>query len=561
MQVNGIGHTASIYQSVFATGASRYQTMKQNAVSPQTVTAPALTAQNNSAPVPVVSRSAIFLPTYLGPQVNLDGITFEQVKHVDSSRMPDSKTRTAINSDGTQVSVVQADNNDESGYRLNFGESLSLDFVGDLRLGKNEEGNYLVYSFESNKTTVYNADGSVSAELDGDTTAGTINKVHIGTSGAELQGSDEDELFFVFGDNTKVTCGSGNDTIVLPKDSHGAQINTGEGDNTIIGYHMSDAVIATGDGDNKINASSMINSNLTIGDGNNNFDIDILADTSVYVGNGDNSIESLSMVGGGFIIGNGNNKFNVCDILDANINIGNGDNNINMYQINSDSIFKSGNGNNDVEIKYIGGYNPANSLIQDRMSSIWYMFKINNGSHSSFYQLKKMTESAIQTINEHITKKNKELHTNTDINSVSLGNGNNNLNVWTVNRNSSINLGDGNNDAFIGNMNNSYLEIGNGNNRVNASIINGNSSIMIGGGNNEFFTRIVNDNSNILMGDGENKITITDWFGKERIFSVYPNRSSREEVVETVEQENVPQTELTRRVGMLSSWNSPKFIN
>lgn len=430
-------------------------------------------------------------------------VTVAGIKENDWSRVSE-----AVNSDGTKVTVTDLRSESEGQYRLQLdtgtGGTIDLEFSGDLRLGTDVDGNYLVFSAETGRTTRYNADGSVAEETYGDATSTAGNRIHIGTTGAALVGSDDDELFFVLGDDTKVTCGSGNDTVVLAKNSFGADINIGEGNNTVTGNRMFNGRVVAGDGDNRFELG--------------------FCDSDVIAGDGNNTVKG-SVVDGSFTAGDGNNFFKG-NITASSVKFGNGDNIIDSYSVEYNSALEIGNGNNIVTVGTLGsggslvGYLSFNGVDTSSFSigngnnivdieNIMPIDSHNISSGSRYNELKTKDnyDELISGLNNNSKIKIKDI----GINNIYFGNGDNSIKIGNIS-NCSVNIGNGNNNIEIYELIEISLAIGHGNNNYYTYSIQ-DSEISFGDGNNAFTFADIGGSSQITSGDGNNIVSLGNMSG------------------------------------------------
>lgn len=451
---------------------------------------------------------------------------------VDSS---ETRTRTATNTDGTKVSVQYTGTDGENLYSLQLGNSLTLEFSGDLRVGKSGDGNYLVYSSATGKTTHYNADGTIAEESDGDATAATAHKIHIGTTDTELIGGDEDELFFVLGDNTLVHCGSGNDTVVLGAYSYGAEVFLGEGSNSVSGGTAFDARISSGDGNNRI-------------------DISHTYDTDITLGAGNNIVKSSKTFGGSIVVGDGDNYIQATDAKATNILLGNGDNKF-FGSLEYNSSFTAGNGNNHVDIEDVGtsyldlylaakrqGYDVQGAWQpghdRDDIKSIYTTWQGNTsitlGDGNNYLSMYDCYEATVYVGNgdNRVSSANiqsSNIHAGDGSNIVSLdgldgsttaviGNGNNSIRIGGMQDNSSLSIGNGHNAIAFGSArDNATVSVGSGNNDIKIWALYDNALFSIENGNNIIEVNHLVGNSLLNIGDGKNTIACkTEWLGNIR---------------------------------------------
>lgn len=489
MQINGTNSSASFIMEIFGKTQNVNKVEAQNSALPQNNST--FASSNGQSATPAVPAPTFFADLNLGGKSFIEASGFDMSRStfggdlwnelhktfangtytcpVDTKKAEQIyKTATATNSDGSVVSVTKNAEGDEVSYHLELG-GISLDFTGDLRLGKNEEGSYLVYSSESGKTTLYNADGTINTEQDGDATANASHKIYVDTTGAEIQGNDEDELFFILGENTKVTCGAGNDTIVLPANSYGAQIDAGQGNNTITGHNVFDAKITAGDGNNSVNIGRQF-------------------DTSLSLGNGNNKAKVGALIGGEFISGDGDNSIHIGGARAANVTIGNGDNIVDMYDLKYNSTLNIGNGNNTVEIYEVGANDTDLADDAYRETGIF----VHDIASVGFFGDPEI----------------KALYANKDSSTINMGNGDNYLHIYEVQNNGAVNLGNGNNKAIIAIVKHSEFSIGDGDNTVSIGHLENGSSAQIGNGDNYIVLHQIKDNSSATIGDGDNAIII-----------------------------------------------------
>jgi len=406
----------------------------------------------------VIAEALGYTPVY-----DADG-NFLHKPMVTNENWASSKSSTS--SDGTFVSVSgQSSTGQAETYALSLGSGtdreLKLDFTGDLRIGTAENGDYLVYSAEKNITTRYAADGTTT-EVDGDATANASGKIHVSTTGGEIHGGDGDEVFFVFGNNATIHCGSGNDKVILGDAAENVTIDAGDGDNTITG-------------------GQLYGGKITAGNGNNTIQLTKALDTQIALGSGDNSVSVNAYTGGSLKMGDGNNTLKIGSALGVNMGTGEGDNRITVNTMNQYTKLTVGDGNNDLRIGSMG------QVIFDNSRKDWSQIEGMN-----YDELYKFTHNRKILVGSSAA--------------ISLGNGNNTVSVGSMINGSSVNIGDGNNQFSVNDMSyNSSVKLGDGNNTLSSREMLGNESfITCGNGSNILDYKGVDRFSSLTVGNGDN---------------------------------------------------------
>ncbi len=301
------------------------------------------------------------------------------------------------------------------------------------------------------------------------------------------------ELLGTAGDDLIIDMGFGNDFRMSR-----AEINAGEGNNTILSFGTLDIVM--GDGDNTVigrqsghtasisggNGNNSISggfSKVQLGGGNNTVNGRA---HSIQVGDGDNNINSSYT--NTVIAGQGNNTLNLGIVTDK-VSLGDGNNTLHIDSVPEKAgrlanLFSFsldvGDGNNQITIDK----NSENTRIEA---------KIGNGNNDISF--------------EHITG---------FMSSFSVGNGNNTLTATSIKNVGSMKLGDGNNTLNADVMQNIYnMHFGNGNNMVNASEMDSVHNMSFGNGNNTVNTQSMEDIGHMAFGDGDNVVNA------ERTFNAF----------------------------------------
>ena len=375
-------------------------------------------------------------------------------------------SKSAVSADGTFVAVSGRGSAGQAGsYSLSLGSGtnreMTLDFTGDLRVGTAENGDYLVYSAERNLTTRYAADGTTT-ETHGDATQNASGKIHVSTSGGEIHGGDGDEVFFVFGHNATIHCGSGNDKVILSDTAENVTVNAGKGDNTITGGQLYGGAITAGDGNNTIQLQKSL-------------------DTRIALGKGNNSVKVSEYIGGSLGLGDGDNILMLGKAQGTTIKIGNGDNAVTISTMDQESALNAGDGNNTLNIGEIG-------KVVFEMRRIDWSTILGKSPKEAYLNLINRPIIGGSSASVTLGNGNNTVHVSSMINeaSVTIGNGNNRFTVNSVLRHSSISLGDGDNDLF------------------STSSLQGESSISLGNGTNLIEYAGAGDYSTLRLGSGAN---------------------------------------------------------
>ena len=215
-----------------------------------------------------------------------------------------TETTRVTGANGAAVAVTQRGGAVASAsFTLHLGEEggprTDVDFSGNLRVGRTEDGLYAVYFMDDDVTRTYAEDGSFT-EVSGDRTDADAGRIFISTTA-----------------NDTLRGGGGNDTFLVYGSS--ASVNTGEGDNTVIvkygtllGRPASCCALTTGNGNNTVTVEGIWSGAMALGDGNNTVSLRAMGSKSTLTtGNGDNAIAVDCMKGGTLTLGDGGNRVTV----------------------------------------------------------------------------------------------------------------------------------------------------------------------------------------------------------------------------------------------------------
>lgn len=431
-------------------------------------------------------------------------------------------TKSATSANGTYVVVgEQKSAGEPARYTLGLGtgtdRELSLDFTGDVRIGTAENGDYLVYSTEKHATTRYLADGT-SFEIEGDATQAASEKIYVSTTGGEIYGGDGDEVFFIFGNNTRLHCGNGNDKVILGDLVEAATIHAGEGDNAITGGQLHASHITAGSGNNTIQLQKSLDTRLDLGGGNNVVKINEYIDGSASMGDGNNNLMLGSALGLDLTIGAGDNAVTISN------------------KMNQESRLSLGDGDNTLKIGSLGltVFGPLSRRLPDEIGFL------SREELDTYFERPVIAGSSA---------------------SISLGSGNNTVQVREMSYASSIDIGDGNNNVSVGSMKyDSSVSIGNGNNSiVSKGTLRHGASITCGDGTNMIEYEGAEQGAFLKVGNGANyrKNALTSHYARlasgthtEKV-NVVTQYIFPKESIEPQRMNSPANTELTDRVAML----------
>lgn len=399
-----------------------------------------------------------------------------------------------ISTDALEGYIYSADFTDSAG------NSVNVEFTGDMKSALTADGNRSVYFFDTNTTRTYGTDGSY-IDAEGDHIAADADSIFISTSGSNISTGNGNNLVFVYGDNTSIQGGSGNDDIRIAANLSNVKIDTGSGDDTVSGSRVYGLELNLNEGSNTVSFSaSVVGGSITTGDGSNNLTISTASDVAVSLGDGQNTYTGGYLTNNSSLtIGDGDNTVNVRQVgatetyrsagSSATITLGNGDNNVEIYGMHNGSQVAAANGNNSINIYEI----ETGSALE-----------LGNGNNNiNIYELENGSTATIGNGNNNVKFYGIESGS-----SVSLGNGSNRAKVYQVEENSFLNFGSGNNALQLYDLYDSMLSMGSGNNDTSIYKMSGNSKMQTGDGNNIIQVENMEDESQISVGEGENAFYI-----------------------------------------------------
>lgn len=422
------------------------------------------------------------------------------------------KPQQATTADGTQVTVGNASAGasgetepaENPAYTVNLknadGSEFNLEFSGDVRITRSADATSVYFS-DTNKTRLYTADGTFS-EIDGYFGDENANSIYVSTrDGSSFTAGNGDNLFFVYGDNTSIEGGSGNDTVVITEGTEGHVINTGEGNDKVTGKNLDNSSINLGGGNNTLDLGLVSNSTIAAGDGHNTLKTGALNNTAMVLGSGNNAITVSSLYNDSSIVaGDGNNTLQ-CNALgrtesvfgpasSANVLFGSGDNNVKIYEMLHQSALGMGNGNNTVDIYEL---EQQSSLIMG-----------DGNNNVKIYETEGSSTVAIGNGNNRINIYELEGQS-----SLTIGGGNNTLKIYETENSSSVTVGNGNNSMQLYAMlQASVVSAGGGNNSINVYEVLHDSTLTAGDGHNALTVGNIKDNASVAFGNGDNDILI-----------------------------------------------------
>lgn len=357
------------------------------------------------------------------------------------------------------------------------GQNITFELTGDVRITDLEDGSLAVTYANTGETHVYDPDGAKQV-LKGETgvLSGTDgDDIFINMNGASVDGGEGDDTIINFADDANLQGGNGDDTIILGRQVSGNTINTGEGDDKLIGVGASNTKVEMGEGNNVVDLKKFEKaSEMTLGNGNNRVSV-------AEVGTNDDTDPGTVIH-----IGNGNNTFDVSRIgMDSDVALGGGDNTINARVISG--TLRTGDGDNTLSIDRmdltIGDVNSGNLKRADyEKRGNGALVYIGNGKNT--INIKDMTDgSLLQT-----------------------GDGNNNINMNSITKGSTLRSKDGDNKVTFQNAYlNARIELGDGDNQVYWNSMD--SEIRTGNGNNTLIGESMFCGS-ITTGSGNDHIVV-----------------------------------------------------
>lgn len=174
---------------------------------------------------------------------------------------------------------------------------LTLSFADTVVIQEAADGTTSVYYKEFDMTRTYGADGTVFQETAGNTLTADAASIIINVTAGSVHGGNGDNLVFNWANDTTITTGDGNDTIILADDVSNVSIATGGGNDSLSGNVIRNASIDLGEGDNLFQAALLENSFLRTGNGNNTVQGTSLVltakNSTLAFGDGNNTLYSI----------------------------------------------------------------------------------------------------------------------------------------------------------------------------------------------------------------------------------------------------------------------------
>lgn len=391
----------------------------------------------------------------------------------ETANLADGEGVTTTSPHGTVVNVARipaSESGEISPYTAQVtrkdGLQITFELTGNVRVNDRDDGSLAILFADTGETHVYSPDGTKSI-LQGEagSFAGTEgNDIFINLNATSVDGGEGDDTIINFADNASLNGGNGNDTIILGREVAGNAIDTGEGNDSLLGVGARNSSIRMGEGNNTVDLDVLEGaSELSLGDGDNVVGIDIVG--SAIRPNTTGQPDSV------ITIGDGNNRFTAgITGINAKVYMGDGNNSISSQTISG--LLHVGNGNNTLTAKWM---QVGDSDIRSSASSYGY---------------KQTQPGGI----------------------VELGNGNNTVDVDEMTTGSLLQAGNGNNEInFRIGANGSKVELGDGNNKISfdSTVF---MDIVAGNGNNIIVGRALT-RSTIITGSGDDHIAVVHGSG------------------------------------------------
>jgi hypothetical protein len=381
------------------------------------------------------------------------------------------------------------------------GGSVSVEFTGDIKAGKNSAGNLSVYFHNTGVTRTYSADGGYTEEQGYLLADDADSSIIINTSGSHVTAGNGNNLIFVYGDNSSIRGGEGNDDIRLASGLSNVKIDTGAGDDSV-------SVITAY---NNINGATAYNMELTLNSGNNNVFLGGMNGRggmiggSITAGNGDNNLNISGAAGTVINLGDGDNRLNISEAAGTAITLGDGDNRYKGYALSQGASLALGDGSNSVDIYEVG---QAQTVSRSRDASSATLSLGNGDNQVKVSKIQSGSEASAE--NGANTFDISEIASGSALN---VGNGDNKLGITEVEGNSSVNIGNGDNKIYINELESgSHVALGNGNNLAKIYSIEGGSSLGFGDGHNALQLYSLY-NSVLSFGNGDNDAKLYKTYG------------------------------------------------
>ena len=259
---------------------------------------------------------------------------------------------------------------------------------------------------------------------------------------SNLKGTDGNDIIInIFEGTGNIQTGEGDDTVISFHDVDA--INLGNGNNTLQAMGGNYKSVSAGNGNNLLESMSKNSAfeSISLGDGSNNIQLDSIG--TLNMGNGNNELSTTSI--SDLHAGDGSNSINAGTVLNA-LNVGNGSNSVSVDMLAGN--MKAGDGNNNI-----------------RISDLTNNSQLALGIGSNKINIKTM-------------------HEGSGINSAD---GDQNISVETM-RNASLNLGNGDHDISIDELERSKINTGNGDTFFRTESMS-RSELNVGTGNNSFFVK------------------------------------------------------------------------
>ena len=133
------------------------------------------------------------------------------------------------------LSLTQSEKNGiTSDYQWKNGTNFQFTINQNIKLQENEDYSASVFFEQDNVSKKYHANGKIS-KYQGNILDGNKKSVRINAQGGTLDA--ENDTIFALADNTTINA-KGNNTLILKNTVRDMQINTQNGDNTIVGQNL-----------------------------------------------------------------------------------------------------------------------------------------------------------------------------------------------------------------------------------------------------------------------------------------------------------------------------------
>lgn len=300
----------------------------------------------------------------------------------------EGQTSTCISAQGTIIGVDRISEhpgkNEKNTIQITRkdGFQVNLELDDDLRINDLDDGSLSIYYASTGISRIFDAEGKETTIQGEKNVLGTSeDDIIINTFSRRVDAGDGDDTIINFGENVEILGCAGDDNIFLHSCfTNGVSIDGGAGNDTIVGYDISESNIVMNEGEDVLMSMRIAQSNivssgndtiktqqfheskLTHSNGLMNIDIggilessltidrvkpfssNVIRRSSLSIANGDVFFNTGGITGSSITTGSGNDRITTRDIHDSNLNTGDGNDIIRNKGCTDDSSLNTGNG-------------------------------------------------------------------------------------------------------------------------------------------------------------------------------------------------------------------------